>query len=106
MLDVNAKFIKLHSKQAQRKITKGEYVKPSKKILVLMNDDQVGRCAICESEFNRTDNKYHTDHCHKTKKVRGLLCGPCNVGLGMFKDNLHSLERAIKYLKGDIKFRY
>lgn len=39
------------------------------------------------------------DHCHKTNKIRGLLCINCNNGLGAFKDNVFSLNRAIQYLK-------
>lgn len=39
------------------------------------------------------------DHCHKTGKIRGLLCSHCNTALGLFKDNKDSLQRAIQYLQ-------
>lgn len=39
------------------------------------------------------------DHCHKTGKIRGLLCNKCNVGLAMFNDNLNLFTMAISYLK-------
>ena len=39
------------------------------------------------------------DHCHKTGKIRGLICDSCNVGLGRFKDNIDNLKNAIKYLE-------
>jgi hypothetical protein len=39
------------------------------------------------------------DHCHNTGKVRGLLCDHCNKGLGLFKDNIDYLNKAIEYLK-------
>ncbi len=39
------------------------------------------------------------DHCHKTGKIRGLLCASCNGGLGLFKDNPQALANAILYLK-------
>lgn len=39
------------------------------------------------------------DHCHKTNKFRGWLCGRCNGGLGLLGDNLESLRRAVKYLE-------
>lgn len=58
---------------------------------------QLGRCAIC----NRKDDKNYlvVDHCHKGGIIRGLLCQPCNKGLGFFKDSPLNLEKAIDYLK-------
>jgi len=40
------------------------------------------------------------DHCHKTGKVRGLLCGPCNRSLGAINDNTSKLRGLIQYLEG------
>lgn len=57
-------------------------------------------CAICLNHMDDTQDKtLHVDHCHKTKKVRGLLCSVCNKGIGLFKDNYEYLEKAIAYLK-------
>jgi hypothetical protein len=39
------------------------------------------------------------DHCHKTGKVRGLLCRKCNQMLGLAEDNQNTLSNAIIYLK-------
>ena len=58
-----------------------------------MAAEQGGRCAICRREKIR-----HTDHCHATGKVRGLLCHGCNLGLGGFRDSQEALIRAINYL--------
>jgi len=57
-------------------------------------------CAICgTTEFNYSRGKRpHIDHCHQTGKVRGLLCGHCNIGIGQFFDNVSFLEKAIQYL--------
>jgi hypothetical protein len=59
-----------------------------------MQKNQEGRCLIC-----KTVSKLCVDHCHKSLKVRGLLCNSCNLGLGYFKDNCSFLQEAIHYLK-------
>lgn len=56
------------------------------------------KCAICKNTFTGYKEPY-IDHCHKTEKVRGLLCAKCNFGLGHFKDNENLLLKAIEYLK-------
>ena len=55
---------------------------------------QGGRCYICNDL-----TRLAVDHCHRTGKVRKLLCYPCNKGLGNFKENLDSMQNAIVYLK-------
>ena len=54
-----------------------------------------GCCDICGKAYVKAD----VDHCHTTGKFRGLLCGECNKGLGLFYDNIDTLNRAIKYLE-------
>jgi|TARA_R100001460_G_scaffold106817_1_gene154757 hypothetical protein len=54
-------------------------------------------CHLCGKE-----KKLFLDHCHKTNKFRGWLCNDCNSGLGKLGDDIPSLERGIKYLKGEI----
>jgi Autographiviridae endonuclease VII len=55
-------------------------------------------CAICKS-LPKNNRMLSVDHCHKTGKVRGLLCSGCNSGLGYFKDNINIIAIAIKYLQ-------
>ena len=66
-------------------------------------DKQNGKCAICSCVVHLDGIKNGTqaviDHCHDSGKIRGMLCNLCNQGLGLFKDNIEAIERAIKYLK-------
>lgn len=59
---------------------------------------QGGKCAICTNKF-KTSRAMHIDHCHRTGKIRGILCRHCNHGLGNFKDKQARLFRAAEYLK-------
>lgn len=60
---------------------------------------QVFGCDICGGEPGGKHERFHVDHCHKTQKIRGLLCAGCNVGLGSFNDNPVKLLAAIEYLR-------
>lgn len=65
---------------------------------MLINQD--GKCAICDRiDSGKKGNKaFCVDHCHKTGKVRGLLCMPCNRSLGQFKDDSSVLRKAADYI--------
>ena len=59
---------------------------------------QEGKCLICGTHQSELDRALCVDHDHTTNKIRGLLCGNCNSGLGFFKENINLLLRAINYL--------
>lgn len=59
--------------------------------------NQSGKCKICDKPSNGT--KLAIDHCHKTGKIRGLLCVKCNALLGLAGDSKETLNNAIKYLE-------
>jgi len=59
---------------------------------------QGGRCSICSEHPSGRRSSLHVDHCHKTGRVRGLLCSKCNAGIGMFGDDARLLSAAIRYL--------
>jgi len=55
-------------------------------------------CAVCK----RTETKswgWHTDHSHRTKVVRGILCDGCNRALGAVDDSIETLIALIEYLQ-------
>jgi len=69
---------------------------------------QNGVCAICSRECKVQSKRFKEgksnrpliiDHCHKTNKIRGLLCSNCNIMIGMAEDNINLLQKAIDYLK-------
>ena len=78
-------------------ISPEEYRKKAKK--------QKNRCALCGKKETHKDSRsgkireLSVDHNHETDGIRGLLCGNCNRGLGMFKDDPRLLLKAIQYLK-------
>src|SRR5208337_5135521 len=53
-------------------------------------------CDLCGEPFT-PDNPKCVDHYHKTGEVRGSLCRHCNAGLGQFKDNPETLQKALAY---------
>lgn len=63
-----------------------------------MFSNQNGCCALCGTHQSQVARTLAVDHCHKTKKIRKLLCHLCNNGLGNFKENIQVMEKAIKYI--------
>ncbi len=62
--------------------------------------NQKYRCAICGIRFENSYEKLpNLDHCHKTRKIRGILCTKCNLLLGSFADDITMLKKFIKYLR-------
>jgi hypothetical protein len=55
-------------------------------------------CEICGTGFEK-QRDICVDHCHSTRAVRGVLCTTCNAGIGMLKDDIGLLEKAIVYLR-------
>jgi hypothetical protein len=68
---------------------------------------QDGGCAICHKPY--TAGKLSIDHDHQSGKVRGLLCGGCNTGLGLLRiDGAVAIERAksvLRYVESRIEKR-
>ena len=70
-----------------------------------MFDNQNGKCKICDIKYENASKHsgLYIDHCHKSNKIRGLLCSKCNRLLGVWDDNIEILQSAINYLKINIE---
>lgn len=89
-----------HSKSPlERKAAKALKYGITKEEFLKLYEKQEGKCAIC-NEVPTTERGLHIDHCHTTKRVRGLLCHGCNTGIGAMKENISVLNNAISYLGG------
>ena len=58
---------------------------------------QQGKCAICGNPPKK--RSLVVDHNHVTGKVRALLCGLCNSGIGMLGDDPERCIKAAEYLR-------
>jgi hypothetical protein len=69
---------------------------------VAILEAQGGRCALCGGGKKGWSRGRHLqlDHCHRTGRIRGFLCGDCNTALGRFGDDPERLRAAIAYLEG------
>lgn len=55
-----------------------------------------GRCQLCGCEAKRLV----LEHCHKTGRVRGIVCNPCNQFLERVDNAPEVLQRLEMYLRG------
>ena len=59
---------------------------------------QDGVCAIChQPEPNK--QALSVDHDHATGRLRGLLCGSCNRGIGLLQDSPAIITAALDYIQ-------
>lgn len=56
-------------------------------------------CAICMEDLSGNSRRQHLDHCHTSGTVRAVLCPPCNITLGLVKDNPTTLRAMADYLE-------
>ena len=70
-----------------------------------MADSQGFTCAICrdvvEDKAAKMPGKaraLHVDHCHRTGKIRQLLCGRCNSILGLCDESVERLQLIAQYI--------
>lgn len=82
----NRERVKLHRIKAEYGLSPEEY-------------DAIPKvCVICGAR-----DDLRVDHSHRTGRVRGMLCDPCNKGLGFLRDDPTLLLRAADYVFGVAK---
>ena len=103
---------KKNNKEKIKKIKKKEYEKNKERYLngeykrkygitievfKKMENEQNFVCAICHQQNG--SRRLCVDHCHKTKKIRELLCANCNSVIGQSMEDPKILLKCIEYLK-------
>ena len=62
-------------------------------------NDQGHSCPLCLRHQEKLNRPLMVDHCHKTKKVRELLCFTCNTALGLINDDINIALRLVQYIQ-------
>jgi len=88
--------MKEHKLKWRYGLNKGDY----EKMLAAQNF----KCAICGADETcltprGKPQRLHIDHCHTTKKVRGILCFTCNTAIGGLRDSPELARAAAEYLE-------
>lgn len=93
----NPEYVRSHNRSGgirRRGLTVEEFTR--------LEAHQGGVCAICQRpqrERNRRRARLDVDHDHLTLRVRGLLCSPCNAGIGLLGDDPALIRAAAAYLE-------
>lgn len=88
-------FIAIREQKRREAIRRRERIRTE--ILAPLGMISINTCEICGAR--PTKRLLSIDHCHKSGKIRGLLCDRCNFMLGYALDNIRILKRAISYLR-------
>lgn len=85
---------KNRSKNSKLKFLFGITLREYDAMLASQND----RCRLCNRHKSEFPKNLQVDHNHKTGKIRGLLCGQCNRGIGLLGDSREILLKAADYV--------
>lgn len=68
------------------------------KTLILQQEN---KCAICKCDALQSKKRKRLviDHCHKTGKVRAMLCYRCNIFIGYLEKNSELLPVIVEYIQ-------
>ena len=96
------KICKLEYDKSKAKHTYGKKLERTFGITIMEYDQmlilQNNKCLLCERDRKSFNKNFAVDHCHSTGKVRGILCGPCNVSIGLIKESSLTAYKMFQYL--------
>lgn len=85
--------------QLRRKYLKEKYGLTPEQVLDMLKV-QGFKCPICDLPIGpELDRDTQVEHCHKTKRIRGVVCLRCNLAIGWIQDNPDRAKRIIDYLE-------
>lgn len=66
--------------------------------MIALHESQGKKCAVCDTALEMFVGRKggFIDHCHKTGRVRGILCNRCNTVIGGIENA--DLQRMLKYI--------
>lgn len=64
-----------------------------------MLTEQSYSCKLCLISQEKLKKRLYVDHCHKTGKVRGLLCLRCNALIGHWENSRQLFDMFDDYVK-------
>jgi len=70
-------------------------------LMLELQDHSCKCCGLHKDNHYKGKNKIplYVDHRHDTGQIRGLLCGACNVGIGLLGDSVEGVRKALDYLE-------
>lgn len=89
--------MQIRSKKYELKRNYGITLDEYNSILTKQNNS----CAVCSTHKDAFKRDLDVDHCHKTGKVRGLLCVACNTALGLLKEDKERAIKLFQYLENN-----
>lgn len=84
------------------------YYTATKEVRERILSEQGGKCKICATPMvlanphgksHKDSRRAYLDHCHRSGKIRAMLCGNCNAGIGQFHEDINTMLKAIEYIK-------
>lgn len=92
------KYITNNPKSIKNSALKFSYGITIEQYQVMLKSQQES-CAICNINQSELTKALCVDHCHKTGKIRALLCRQCNSALGFIKENIEAAQKLVEYIK-------